>query len=156
YNSENRNKNIENFITYLKDHVYLIETSAISLFKAFQLFEVLNQRGVGLTPLDLIKNMLLKRLVETNGENEYIRKRIIESRREEFRELWYKFVSKLELKEDQRRNPINSSTFLKHYLIGKHGKKVTDRKLFEYFSQINLTPINVTDLIKDLIRVLNI
>src|SRR5699024_6908383 len=93
YNSENGKERIKNFINYLKDHVYLIETSAISLSKAFQLFEVLNQRGVGLTPLDLIKNMLLKRLVDIKDASEEAKTKIIESRRTEFGESWYEFVS---------------------------------------------------------------
>lgn len=155
YYEDNKEEKIKNFINYLRDDVYLIETSAISLSKAFQLFEVLNQRGVGLTPLDLIKNMLLKRLVETNEHDENSEE-IISVRRKKFGILWNEFVSKLYFK-DRRRNPINSSTFLKHYLLGKKGRKVTDKQLFDYFSnELILNSQEILLLIKDFSNVLTI
>lgn len=149
YESDKEGK-IENFINYLRDNVYLIETSAVSLSKAFQLFEVLNQRGVGLTPLDLIKNMLLKKLVESESDEN------IKVRRKEFGNIWSEFVSKLEF-EDRRRNPINSSTFLKHYLLGKKGRKVTDKQLFDYFSdEIKADSQEILKLIRDFLEVLTV
>src|SRR5699024_8788581 len=106
------------------------------------------QRGVGLTPLDLIKNLLLKRLVEITDEDEEQKNHIINERRDLFGDLWYEFTSKL-IFEDLRRNPINSSTFLKHYLIGMQGKKITDKDLsflkhlIELISGIVSIPFNL-------------
>lgn len=155
YNDVNGENKIKKLIKFLRDEVYLIETSATSLSKAFQLFEVLNQRGVGLTPLDLIKNLLLKRLVEITDEDEEQKNHIINERRDLFGELWYEFTSKLTF-EDLRRNPINSSTFLKHYLIGMQGRKITDKNLFDHFSRLEYTPKEVLSTVRNFIKILNI
>ncbi|ARQ03689.1 hypothetical protein CA207_04310 [Macrococcoides caseolyticum] len=48
------------FISYIKNKVKLIVTTAPSEGKAFQLFEVLNDRGRSLEPMDLVKNTFLK------------------------------------------------------------------------------------------------
>lgn len=48
-------KQFKNFIKYIQDKVLLIVTTADSKEKAFQLFEVLNNRGRSLEPMDLLK-----------------------------------------------------------------------------------------------------
>lgn len=90
---ENGEERVRNLTEYLRETVYLIETQANSLSKAFQLFEVLNERGVGLTPLDLIKNLLLKRLVTiSNADNPEVKNQLIQERREEFGKYWLEFI----------------------------------------------------------------
>ena len=55
------------FLQYLTTKVKLIETTAPSIERAFQLFEILNYRGQSLEPLDLLKNYLLKNLTAAPG-----------------------------------------------------------------------------------------
>ena len=52
--------NSKNFIKYIQDKVMLIVTTADSKEKAFQLFEVLNNRGRSLEPMDLLKSNFMK------------------------------------------------------------------------------------------------
>jgi len=55
-------KQLKKFIIYYRDKIKLIETIAPTEAKAFQLFEILNDRGRSLEPMDLIKNGFLRTL----------------------------------------------------------------------------------------------
>ena len=48
------------FLQYLTTKVKLIETTAPSIERAFQLFEILNNRGQSLEPLDLLKKSFIE------------------------------------------------------------------------------------------------
>lgn len=132
------------FVTYIKTKVMLIVTTAPSLSKAFQLFEILNNRGKDLEPLDLIKNTLLKNLVA----NDYS-----DLEREQFNDDWKQFINNLEITPKRK---VESSTFLKHYLIGTIGINMGKDKLFKYFSEQSMDSKEVLDLINNFKRVSNI
>lgn len=112
---------IERFINYIKNKVKLIVTSAPSHSKAFQLFEVLNDRGKSLEPMDLIKNVFLKKLnIEGRKENEI----------DEFKINWAEFLKNLQLSPQRS---IASSTFMKHFLISEYGVNIKQANLFDFF-----------------------
>lgn len=113
-------------INYLSDNVFLIRTLAPNESKAFQLFEVLNDRGRSLEPLDLIKNMFLK-IITKEEENETIKR--------EFLENWSQFNKNLELpaKRDKRKNKISSSKFLSNFILAYDGENKKKSALFEHF-----------------------
>lgn len=132
---------LSKFVTYIKTKVLLIVTTAPSLSKAFQLFEILNNRGKDLEPLDLIKNSLLKFLTsEQNSELE----------REQFNDDWKQFIINLEVSSKRK---IESSTFLKHYLIGTKGINMGKDKLFDHFSKLDLNSKQVLEMVRDFKRV---
>ncbi len=110
---------------YVMDRVVLIYTQTPSMSKAFQLFEVLNDRGKSLESLDLIKNLFLKKLDRDQGASK---------KYEEFSENWDSFIKNLRINGKKR---IPGSDFLKHYLIGKEGKNVKKNKLFDYYVEKN-------------------
>ena len=132
---------LSKFVTYIKTKVLLIVTTAPSLSKAFQLFEILNNRGKDLEPMDLIKNSLLKFLTSNNYS---------EMEREQFNEDWKQFIVNLEINPKRK---IESSTFLKHYLIGTNGVNMGKDRLFDHFSKLDLTSKEVLDKVKDFKRV---
>lgn len=132
---------LSKFVTYIKTKVLLIVTTAPSLSKAFQLFEILNNRGKDLEPLDLIKNLLLKSLTAASDS---------ELDRQQFNEDWKQFIINLEITPKRK---IESSTFLKHYLVGTKGLNKGKDKLFDYFSKLELDAKGVLDLVKDFKRV---
>lgn len=112
---------IERFINYMKNKVKLIVTSAPSLSKAFQLFEVLNDRGKSLEPMDLIKNVFLKTLnIEGRKDHEV----------EEFKTNWAEFLKNLQVSS---KRSIASSTFMKHFLIAEYGVNIKQANLFDFF-----------------------
>lgn len=115
---------LKQFVSYLKNQVFLIVTIAPNISKAFQLFEILNNRGKGLEPLDLIKNTLLKN-IESDDLNS--------SERKDFNKNWSAFINNLEITNKKK---VESSTFLKHYVIGNEGINVPKEKLYEHYVRL--------------------
>lgn len=116
-------KQIFNFIAYLKSKVKLILTKSSSEGKAFQLFEVLNDRGRSLEPMDLIKNNFLKKLNFEGFKKEEI---------DSFNESWKNFVNNLYI---SKKNKIASSTFMKHFVVCNYYVNLKQDKLFDYFKE---------------------
>ncbi len=116
------------FINYLTENVFLIMTTAPNESKAFQLFEVLNDRGRSLEPLDLIKNMFLKIITKNDKNN---------TQKKEFLQHWSKFSENLEypMTKDKRRSKLSSSSFLSSYILAFEGENVRKNDLFEYFKK---------------------
>jgi len=129
---------LKNFISYFKSRVYFIVTVSTSYNKAFQLFEVLNDRGRSLEPLDLVKNLFLKTISKQVNSKEDV---------EEFNNDWNEFISNLQISPKKK---ISSSTFLKHYIIGKYAENIKKDSVYEYFENKKLTTIEIFDLVKDL------
>lgn len=111
------------FIVYLRTKVKLIVTIAPSQAKAFQLFEVLNDRGQSLEPLDLVKNLFLKKLSELPGKDEKIR---------DFNKNWTSFLTNLKLSPKRK---ISSSTFMKHFVAANFSENIKQNNLFDFFDQ---------------------
>lgn len=105
---------------YLEVKVYLIVTKAPDVDRAYQLFEVLNNRGLMLEPIDLLKNHLLRNL-----------KRCEKSDIDNFMINWKHFSD--HLKESDKK--VDTTTFVKHFLLGTLGKKVTGKNIFKYFKE---------------------
>ena len=129
---------LKNFISYFKTRIYFIVTVSTSYNKAFQLFEVLNDRGRSLEPLDLVKNLFLKKLAKDGKDRDTI---------EDFNDYWNEFIGNLQI--DSKRK-ISSSTFLKHYIIGKFAENIKKELVYEYFDEKNLTTDEIFELVKDL------
>lgn len=112
---------LQKFIQYYKTKVKLIVTSAPSETKAFQLFEILNDRGRSLEPMDLIKNSFLKILYNEGKSDLDV---------DSFNKNWQDMMTNLQL---QNKRKIASSTFLKQYLIAFRGENNKADQLFDYF-----------------------
>lgn len=110
----------------------LIVTIAPSKAKAFQLFEILNDRGRSLEPLDLIKNHFLKILNTEGKPNLQV---------EVFTQNWKSFMDNLQISPKKR---INSSTFMKHFVIAFFGENISKDDLFSFFTEKNKNTRNLT------------
>lgn len=110
------------FCNYLEKKVSIIVTKAPNLSKAFQLFEILNNRGVGLEPIDLIKNFFLRKLDDLKSSDEKIR---------EFKDNWNEFLDNLHF---NKRSSVPESQFLKHYIIGTKGKNIKNENMYNEFT----------------------
>ncbi len=127
------------FINYIKNKVKLIVTTAPSEGKAFQLFEVLNDRGRSLEPMDLIKNTFLKTLRNSTLNDEDVNN---------FNKNWNGFLDNLQINNKKK---ISSSTFMKHFILSVYGVKKKQEELFDYFQIENkLTADEIIDLTKKL------
>ncbi|KGR75054.1 DUF262 domain-containing protein [Ureibacillus sinduriensis] len=138
YLEELSDDQLKNFISYFKSRVYFIVTVSTSYNKAFQLFEVLNDRGRSLEPLDLVKNLFLKTISKDINRKDDV---------EEFNNDWNEFISNLQLSPKSK---ISSSTFLKHYIIGKYAENIKKDIVYDYFETKKLTSIEIFELVKDL------
>ncbi len=110
----------QKFIQYYRNKVKLIVTSAPTEAKAFQLFEILNDRGRSLEPMDLIKNSFLKILSAERKSQVQI---------ENFSNDWKEMMLNLQLTPKKK---IASSTFLKQYIIAFRGENKKADQLFDY------------------------
>ncbi len=108
------------FIAYFKGKVKLIITTAPTEAKAFQLFEILNDRGRSLEPMDLIKNHFLK-ILTSEGKNT--------AQINDFNSNWRELISNLKISDKKQ---ISSTTFLKQFLIAFKGVNIKAEKMFEY------------------------
>lgn len=128
------------FLQYLTTKVKLIETTAPSIERAFQLFEILNYRGQSLEPLDLLKNYLLKNLTAAPG--------ITQNQIKDFSDSWSQFLKNL--KDTGKFKAIETSTFIKHFIIGTKAINVKKKDLFEHFNKGELSANDILQISSDI------
>src|SRR5439155_11382524 len=58
------------FADWLLENVHLVEISAYSDADAYTIFETMNDRGLSLTPTDMLKGYLLANIVDSERRNE--------------------------------------------------------------------------------------
>lgn len=58
------------FIEWLLDKIVFVEVRAYSMDNAYSIFESMNNRGLSLSPAEILKGFLLSKIVENNPENE--------------------------------------------------------------------------------------
>ena len=128
------------FLQYLTTKVKLIETTAPSIERAFQLFEILNNRGQSLEPLDLLKNHLLKNLTSAPG--------ITQNQIKDFSDSWSQFLKNL--KDTGKSRAIETSTFIKHFIIGTEAINMKKRDILKQFKENTLVANDILQLSSDI------
>lgn len=137
---ELNNEQLFHFFAYYKLKIMLIETTAPTEAKAFQLFEILNDRGRSLEPMDLIKNIFLKAIDNDSKSN---------TDKDNFNENWRKLIENLHLPK----RPIQSSTFLKYFVVACYGENKKVEELYQYFKKTkNLSGQEVTDFVNKMVQ----
>lgn len=107
---ELRGKALPFFVDWLKDRVQLVQITAYSDDDAYAIFETMNDRGLKLTPADMLKGYLLANMEEG-------------TQRTKANELWRK---RLRVLDDRAEDA--SSDFLKTWLRSQHSTKIRERK----------------------------
>lgn len=98
------------FIDWLKDRVQIVQITAFNDDDAYSIFETMNDRGLKLTPADMLKGYLLANIDEGTP-------------RAEANDLWRSWMRQLEdLGEGL------SSDFLKTWLRSQYATKIRERK----------------------------
>lgn len=128
------------FLQYLTTKVKLIETTAPSIERAFQLFEILNNRGQSLEPLDLLKNHLMKNLTSAPG--------ITQNQIKDFSDSWSQFLKNL--KDTGKSRAIETSTFIKHFIIGTEAINIKKKDIFKHFKENKLAANDILQLSSDI------
>lgn len=98
------------FIDWLTENVHLVEITAYSDDDAYTIFETMNDRGLSLTPTDMLKGYLLANITQ-------------ESKRIEANNRWKSRIASLE-----EYGKESSSDFLKAWLRSQYANKIRERK----------------------------
>lgn len=89
------------FLGYFTNMVKLVQIETPSVSEALKVFETINARGVGLSPMDLLKNLIFRYV----DKKEYYR----------LKNEWHKITNKLEEKPEE--NPLR---FLRYFLMANY------------------------------------
>jgi hypothetical protein len=95
-------KTLNNFIQYFMVNVEMVFIEPDNISSALKVFETINQRGVGLNAMDLLKNLIFRKATE--GDFKIIK------------EKWQKITKELEKCEEGDR-PLR---FLRYFLMAKY------------------------------------
>lgn len=101
------------FVTYFRDNIRTVRLIAKDENAAYTLFETLNDRGVDLSPLDLVKNFLFKQAAGKSAET----LRDMQAR-------WVQMIATLA--------NVKATSFLKAYWTSRHGR-IRASSLFDTF-----------------------
>ncbi|WFE20953.1 DUF262 domain-containing protein [Solwaraspora sp. WMMD937] len=107
---ELRRKTLPYFIDWLKDRVQLVQITAYDDDDAYAIFETMNDRGLRLTPADMLKGYLLANVED--GEP-----------RTKANDLWRRRLRELDDKSEDA-----SSDFLKNWLRSQYSTRIRERK----------------------------
>jgi uncharacterized protein with ParB-like and HNH nuclease domain len=127
---------LQSFLSYFLNKVVFSVVFTEDLKHALYIFQTLNDRGVGLAPTDLLKNLLLMRAGD--DKDKIVAK-------------WKEFVASIE-KGNKLNQNIKIDRFLRHYIMAKYGKhdlKVTD--VFKYLES-NQDELNITSKPLDFLK----
>ena len=132
---------IKSFHDKVLDQLIYVSITAKDHTDAYHLFESMNNRGLSLSPIDLMKNYLLMTAAKTPG---------IEEKRVE--ELWGDIIKNIDDITGVNKSAI---TFFRQYVMSsrKYGvnEKITKKRLYEpTFEKIIDDSGNLEDLLKDL------
>ncbi len=116
--------------SYVKEQLTVIQVEAGSEDNAFVIFETLNDRGVRLTPADLLKNLLFARSKD---------------RLAEVTSTWSAMLGTLEVLDDDG----SVTTFIRHYWISTRGP-VRDKQLYKTIKDALTSPASVVRFASEL------
>lgn len=98
------------FADWLIENVHLVEITAYSDADAYTIFETMNDRGLSLTPTDMLKGYLLANIIDTD-------------RRNEASQVWRKQVASL-----QQLGKEEDADAIKSWLRSQHAQSIRERK----------------------------
>lgn len=98
------------FADWLIENVHLVEITAYSDADAYTIFETMNDRGLSLTPTDMLKGYLLANITDPDGRNEAS-------------QVWRRQVASL-----QRLGKEEDSDAIKSWLRSQHAQSIRERK----------------------------
>lgn len=107
-----KGKALPYFIDWLKEKVTLVEINTYSDDSAYTIFETMNDRGLNLTPTEMLKGYLLSKIKD-------------KSKRDEVNELWRKRITELNNYKEEK---DLDSQFLKAWLRAKYTETIRPGK----------------------------
>ena len=130
---------VREFVAVFIDKVKIIRIETPHLKNALKVFETINARGVGLSPMDLLKN-----LVFMQAKSNY----------SELKGRWDKLIKNLE-RCDEKPTRFLRYYILSHYKINDSSKGLREDEIYDWFNDkadlcgINLDPLGFVDKLID-------
>jgi uncharacterized protein with ParB-like and HNH nuclease domain len=112
---ELQEKALPYFADWLIENVHVVEITAYSDDVAYTIFETMNDRGLSLSPTEMLKGYLLSKIT-TEGDR-------ITGTVE-----WKKLIGKLRSQESEADNKEADADFFKAWLRSKHAESIRERK----------------------------
>lgn len=116
-------EDLRRFAFRLQNQAVIIRLDVAEAKDAFKLFEVINNRGLKLSPTDIIKNFLLGNAARFGRDN-----------LEAARRKWSELVAHLD--------GVNSDTFLRYYLVARQKRRVTASYVVNSFKELFMTEVD--------------
>ena len=106
---------LKRFCGYVLNKVCFVRITTDDVQEALKIFETINQRGVGLTPMDLMKNMVFKNLKDREKFGE-------------LNEIWREMIRSLEGGQGMpsEKRPLR---FLRYYLMARYDTTDVDKNV---------------------------
>lgn len=107
-------KEVREFFGYLINKVKVIRVQTVSVAQALKIFETINDRGVGLNSMDLLKNLMFMHV----KPNEF----------DQLKVKWKEIVQELEKRKEK---PLR---FLRYFIMGNYGvEEITEERIYDWF-----------------------
>lgn len=111
--AETHISSLEKLIDAIQDQLHFLAIEVGSEEDAFAIFETLNERGLKLSPADLLKSYLLRRILTENSSAD----------RDAVSQSWDQITDNLE--------DYDVSNFLRHYLLTRHDEPIQKKVIFK-------------------------
>lgn len=109
---ENQILRLSQLVTAIKERVQFLTIEVENEDDAFTIFETLNERGLKLSPADLIKSYILRKVLEENST----------ANRDEIVDVWDSIMESL--------GDYDLTNFLRHYLLTLHNESIQKKVIF--------------------------
>lgn len=107
---ELKNDALPFFVDWLMENVYLVEIAAYSDTDAYTIFETMNDRGLSLTPAEMLKGYLLANITDTGQRNSVS-------------DEWNRQIARL-----RQLGKNEDAEAIKSWLRGQHAETIRERK----------------------------
>lgn len=121
---------LRRFAFRLQNQAVIIRLDVAEAKDAFKLFEVINNRGLKLSPTDIVKNFLLGNAARFGPKD-----------LEAARKKWSELVAHLD--------GVNSDTFLRYYLVARQKRRVTASYVVDSFKELFMTEVDEAAALPD-------
>ncbi|WP_417327433.1 DUF262 domain-containing protein [Halarcobacter sp.] len=128
---------LKKFVEFLLDKVQIVVTATETLNSAFNVFESLNGRGIGLLPEDLIKNYIFKSTQSNTNYKTHV-------------DIWTDFIKNLK-KDDSEKYQFTPFSFFDLYFLS-NGAVVSKNDVFNYFTRASFIKINTDEEINSFLN----
>ncbi|BCL34945.1 DUF262 domain-containing protein [Nostoc sp. MS1] len=120
--NENTIQEVRQFYARFIKNVRVVRVETKSMSHALNVFETINNRGVGLDSMDLLKNLMFLQITKN---------KIIKDK--DFEKLKNKWKEMLKILYESNENPIR---FLRYFIMSNYGyERIREDKIYEWFKE---------------------